>query len=75
MTDWLPVATASNQLEAEMLCELLSRWGIPARLAPADAISFLGVSATSCRILVPAPMVEEARALLGQPEPRQAPEL
>lgn len=69
MTDWVSVATAPNQLEAEMLCELLRGAGIPARLRPGDAVSFLGVSAISCSVLVPGAMAEEARALLEERGP------
>ena len=63
---WVYLATAPDQLTAEMWAQLLQGEGIPARLKPEDATSFLGVSAMPCRLLVPEGRVSEARAVLAQ---------
>ncbi len=63
---WTYLATAPDQLTAEMWVELLQGEGIPARLKPEDAASFLGVSAMPCRLLVPEGRAEEAMAVLAQ---------
>ena len=63
---WALLTTAPNQLTAEMWVELLRSEGIPARIKPGDAVSFLGVSAISCRLLVPQGRVSEARAVLAE---------
>ncbi len=63
---WALLTTAPNQLTAEMLVELLRSEGIPAQIKPEDAVSFLGVSAMSCRLLVPQGRVMEARAVLAE---------
>ncbi len=63
---WMYLTTAPNQLTSEMWTETLRSEGIPARLKPEDAVSFLGVSAMPCRLLVPEGRVGEARAVLAQ---------
>ncbi|MPZ24385.1 MAG: hypothetical protein GEU28_12815 [Dehalococcoidia bacterium] len=52
--DWIEVLSAPTQIEAEMAVELLSHEGIPARLKPADSLSFLGgfLSPLPTRVLV-----------------------
>ncbi len=62
---WTPVATAPDQLTAEMWQELLQEQGVPATIQPGDAVSFLGVTAWPCRVLVPEDMLGEARAVLA----------
>jgi hypothetical protein len=59
--DWAVLGTAPDQLTAELWRGLLDEQGIPAMLAPGDAVSFLGVSSTPCRLLVDERRVEEAR--------------
>jgi hypothetical protein len=61
---WVYLCTARDQLEAEMWCARLDSLAIPARLAPADASSFLGVSPVPCRLLVPAPLRAAAELVL-----------
>jgi hypothetical protein len=61
---WVPLLTAPDQLTAEMWLGLLETQNIPATLAPADVVSFLGVSGTPCRLLVPESLAEAAERLL-----------
>lgn len=64
---WAVVRTAPDQLTAEIWRGLLVAEGIPATLAPGDAVSFLGVSPVPCRLLVPEPLLAVAeRALTGE---------
>lgn len=63
---WEHVATAPDQLIAEMWRELLQNEGIPAIIEPRDAVSFLGLSSTPCRLMVPEGSVKEALALLNE---------
>ncbi|HEX5141008.1 MAG TPA: DUF2007 domain-containing protein [Dehalococcoidia bacterium] len=52
MNSWINVATAPDQLTAEIWIGILQEEGIDAMLRPADAISFMGLSRTSCGIQV-----------------------
>ncbi|MCJ7492300.1 MAG: DUF2007 domain-containing protein [Dehalococcoidia bacterium] len=61
---WVSLAIAPDQLTAEMWCELLRNEGIAAMVQPSDAVSFLGVSAKACRVVVPEDRREEAAAVL-----------
>jgi len=61
---WVELTTAPDQLTAEMWVELLRNEDFPAMVKPADATSFLGVSGTSCRVIVPEDRRGEAAALL-----------
>ena len=62
---WVHLTTAPDQLTAEMWCDLLRHEGVPAMIKPADAVSFLGVSGTSCRLMVPESRRDEAAAILA----------
>jgi len=62
---WKLLTTAPDQLTAEMWCDLLREEGITAVIEPRDAVSFLGISAFPCRIMVPDDMVDEAREVLS----------
>lgn len=62
---WTQVATAPDQLTAEMWRDMLQEEGIPAIIEPRDAISFLGVSPMPCRLMVPNEMLNEAIAVLA----------
>lgn len=62
---WLLLATAPDQLTAEIWVEFLRGEGIPALIRPSDAVSFLGVSPLSCRVMVPADRLREARSVLA----------
>ena len=64
--DWVVVGVAPDQLTAEIWVDLLRREGVPALIKPSDAVSFLGTSGLSCRVLVPAERLEEAEALLAE---------
>jgi len=62
---WATLATAHDQMMAEMWQQLLKEEGIPSMLAPQDAVSFMGVAATPVRLLVPAEMVARAEEVLA----------
>ena len=67
MTDhWVHLATAPDQITAEIWVSLLRDSGVRAMIRPSDAVSFLGVSAYGCRVQVPES--ELARALDVLPE-------
>ena len=61
---WVLVATAPDQLMAEMWGGLLANSGIPFRLSPGDTSAFLGLSLRPCGIQVQEHMLEEALKLL-----------
>jgi hypothetical protein len=64
--EWVCLGTAPDQLLAEMWRDWLTSMAIPARLAPADVISFLGVSGTPCRVLVPARYRDAAEQAIAE---------
>ena len=70
--EWICVATAPDQLVAEMWQEVLREELIPSMLAPQDAVSFLGLTATPVRVMVPEAMgaraTETLAGLQGPPE-------
>jgi hypothetical protein len=61
---WVNLATAPDQLTAEMWCELLRNEGIAAMVRPSDAMSFMGVSPKTTRIVVAEDRRDEAEAVL-----------
>lgn len=61
---WTLLTIAPDQLTAEMWQEILKEQGIPTMLSPEDAVSFLGISALPCRIMVSPHQLEQARQLL-----------
>jgi hypothetical protein len=63
---WAHLATAPDQLTAEMWVELLRGQGIAAMIRPQDAVSFLGLSTMACQVLVPREHLAEAMQLLQQ---------
>ncbi len=63
----VPLATAPDQLVAEMWQEMLAQEGIQGVISPSDAVSFLGVTSIPCRVLVPEDQVEAARAIIEAP--------
>ena len=63
---WKTLAIAPDQLTAEMWCELLREAEIPAIIQPSDAVSFLGVSPSRCRVIVSEERYEEAVAVLRE---------
>jgi len=62
---WLLLTTAPDQLTAEIWKDILSQQGIPAMINPADAISFMGVSAFPCRIMVASGYRKKAQEILA----------
>jgi len=64
MKRWVSLATAPDQLTAEMWVGLLRDAGLAAMIRPSDAVSFLGVSGFGCRVQVFEEDLEEARAVL-----------
>ena len=63
---WVPLATAPDQISAEMWVELLRGQGIPAMIRAQDTASFLGVSTMACQVLVPREHLAEAALALQQ---------
>jgi hypothetical protein len=61
---WTTLAVAPDQLTAEMWSELLRNEGIPSTIRPSDAVSFLGVGARPCRLMVAADRRAEAAEVL-----------
>jgi hypothetical protein len=66
--EWANVATAPDQLTAEMWVQILKDAGIPAMIRPTDAVSFLGVSGYGCRVQVPKDEVRRALQVLEEVE-------
>ena len=66
MIDLVYLATAPDEMTAEIWVARLQEAGIPAMIRPGDAVSFLGTSPMPCRVLVGEPYLEQARELLGE---------
>ena len=60
------LATAPDQLTAEMWQELLRGEGIPAVIRASDTASYLGVSPAPCRLMVQEGRLPEARRTLEE---------
>jgi hypothetical protein len=65
---WVHLATAPDQITAEIWIDILKEAGIRAMIRASDAVSFLGVSAYGCRVLVPEPDLARALDLLPDAE-------
>ena len=65
VSNWVHLATAPDQITAEMWVDILRQAGISAMIRPSDAISFLGVSAVGCRVQTREEDVQRAREVLG----------
>ena len=63
---WVYLATAPEQLQAEMWRDMLVAEGIPALVQSGDTTPFLGVSASPCRIMVAEDLLERAREVLEE---------
>lgn len=61
---WVHLATARDQLEAEIWCNRLTDEGVRAMIRPGDATSFLGVSPYPTRVQVLEEDFERARKVL-----------
>lgn len=66
---WLLLATAPDQLTAEMWREMLRQHGIPVVVNPGDTSSFMGVSSFPCRLMVAGDYLEQAQEILAGLEP------
>jgi Putative prokaryotic signal transducing protein len=64
MSRWVHLATAPDQLTAEMWVSILRDAGLSAIIRPSDAVSFLGVSAYGCRVQVVEEDLPKAREML-----------
>ena len=64
--EWIVIAQEPDQISAEIVEQLLHVAAIPARIAPADTMSFLGPSMLVTRVLVPKRWGREARAILAR---------
>jgi hypothetical protein len=65
MGKWVHLAIAPDQITAEIWMDILRQEGISAMIRPSDAVSFLGVSAVSCRVQTREEDLERAREILG----------
>ena len=65
----VPLAEAPNQVVAELWCELLANEGMKSVISAADAVSFLGVTALPCRLMVARADLERAREVLASLQP------
>ena len=61
---WVHLATAPDQITAEIWVSILRDNGIGAFVRPSDAASYLGVSAVGCRVQVREGDLENARSLI-----------
>lgn len=64
--EWVHLTTAPDQTTAESWTELFAAEGIEVRRHPGDGVSFLGISAQPCRLLVREHDQARARALLDE---------
>jgi len=65
MARWVHLATAPDQITAEIWVDILRQEGISAMIRPSDAVSFLGISAVSCRVQAREEDLVRAREILG----------
>lgn len=65
MSKWVHVVTAPDQIAGEIWVSILRDAGVRAMLHPSDAVSFLGISAVSCRVQVMDDDLERALEVLG----------
>lgn len=65
MSKWVHLAIAPDQITAEIWVDILRQEGISAMIRPSDAVSFLGVSAVSCRLQTREEDLDRALEILG----------
>jgi hypothetical protein len=65
---WVHLATAPDQITAEIWVSILHDNGIAAFVRPSDVTSYLGVSALGCRVQVREGDRDEALSLIGADE-------
>ena len=66
--EWAYLATAPDQVTAEMWVAILTDAGIAALIRPSDAVSFLGMTGFGCRVQVRKRDLDHAREILGLEE-------
>jgi hypothetical protein len=62
---WIVLTTAPDQTTAEIWQDILRQQGVAAVVNPEDSVSFLGVSAFPCRIMVAPGDLERAKEILA----------
>jgi hypothetical protein len=62
---WQVLVVAPDQLTAEMWQDILRKQGVKVMVNPADAISFMGVSAFPCRLMVAPADLKRAKKILA----------
>ncbi len=75
---WARATTCRSILEAELSVQSLEAAGIPARFRAHDAVGvfgpgFQGTVPRGVDLLVPSPLVQEAREVLGLDDPQTTP--
>jgi putative signal transducing protein len=65
MAKWVHLTMAPNSTVAEMWIDILREEGLQAMIRPSDAVSFMGVTAVECRVLVVEEDLKRAREVLG----------
>jgi hypothetical protein len=63
---WVVAATAPDQLTAEMWQQELIYAQIPAMVEPEETSSRRGVPPPPCKVLVPEPLLEQAKEVIGE---------
>ncbi|MDO8531305.1 MAG: DUF2007 domain-containing protein [Dehalococcoidia bacterium] len=63
---WVYVATAPDQITAEMWVDLLRQEGVPAQVRAEDTFGFLGVTPIPCRVMALNEYEPKAMALLAE---------
>jgi hypothetical protein len=63
---WVHLATAPDQMTAEMWVELLRNQGVRAMIHPSDVVSYMGLAAFGCRVQVQEEDIERAREVIGE---------
>jgi len=71
---WLLLTTAPDQLTAEIWKDILLQENIPTMVNPEDTISFMGVSAFPCRLMVAYGYRQRGREILTSLQPEAEPE-
>jgi hypothetical protein len=66
MSDWVHLTTAPDQITGEIWVSILRDAGLRAMIRPSDAVSFLGVSASPCRVQVMDEDLARAREVLAE---------
>jgi hypothetical protein len=73
-SSWLLLATAPDQLTAEMWLGVLREYDIPAVISPGDTSSFMGISPFPCRLMVIGDYLKQAQEILASLKPEEEPE-